>query len=107
MSSRKLAPHHKVSHTTILHDVKYGRAIDSIAAHVGKDAKRAILKRDVKIGKEQVQQLAEIAEVDPETAKEVFAQIRTVGTIKATNLLVRLVYAQVFGTKSSTGNKSA
>jgi hypothetical protein len=81
-----------VSHTTILRNVKFARAVEVIASAVGEDA-MAILGGDARLGRQQWQQLAKIAGMSPEAAKKVLALVRTAPTMKASNRIVRQVYA--------------
>jgi hypothetical protein len=58
---KKVAKQHHVDESTIRRDAKFARAVDIIACAVGDAAKDAILRGEVKIGRQEVQKLAEIA----------------------------------------------
>ena len=53
----RIAQQHKVSTKTVERAAKFARAVDAIADAAGDGARKAILKRDVKIGRQQVQRL--------------------------------------------------
>lgn len=114
MSLRKVAREHHVSHTTVQRSRQFARAVDTIAAAVGEEAKTAILRREIIIiGKLEVQMLAVIAIDQPQTAKDVIARIKAgkkkegEGKKKEANLIVRQAYEAITGerlggTKCST-----
>ena len=73
----RLAKRNHVGTKTVQRAAKFTNAVDAIAAAAGNEAKVAILGRDVRIGRQQVQQLAEIAKAQPKAAKNIMAQIKT------------------------------
>jgi protein gp37 len=75
-TSRRLAQKHNVNHATIDRDAKFARSIDTIADKVGENAKDAILDRELKIGRQEVHKLADIAKAQPQAAKNVVRQIK-------------------------------
>jgi hypothetical protein len=56
-TSQRIAKQHSVGEATVRRAAKFTRAIDAIADAAGNGARKAILKRDVKIGRQQVQRL--------------------------------------------------
>jgi hypothetical protein len=60
-TAQKVAKQHKVDESTVRRDAKYARAVNVIASAVGDDAKDALLRGEVKIGRREVGKLAEIA----------------------------------------------
>jgi hypothetical protein len=57
-TAKAIAEKHKVSERTVYSATKFTRAIDAIADAAGNGARDAILKRDVKITRQEVQKLA-------------------------------------------------
>jgi hypothetical protein len=55
-----IAQQHRVSESTVKRDAQYGRAVDTIAAAAGKDAKKAILTHAVKMTRQETRQFAGI-----------------------------------------------
>lgn len=72
-----VAKEHGVGEQTIERDVRYARDIDAIAAAAGDDAKNAILTGKVRMTRQEVQEVAEIAEAQPQAAKAVLTKIKT------------------------------
>jgi hypothetical protein len=100
-SLRESAKKHRVSHATLRRSVQFFHAVNTIAASV-EEQPEALLTGEIKIGRQEWQALAEIAEAQPDAAKKVLAQIRTARTMKVANRIVRLVHEAAFGTKCST-----
>jgi len=71
----KLAEQHKVGEATIKRDMAFARNVDTVAAAVP-EAKQALLARDAKVGKQEVQKLATIAAASPQTAKHVVEAVK-------------------------------
>lgn len=71
----KLAEQHHVSRQTVERDGQFAKAVDAIAKAAGNGAKDAILSGDMKITRQEVQKLSEVAQAQPQTAKNVLAQI--------------------------------
>jgi hypothetical protein len=90
-SSRFIAQREHVSHTTILRSRQFAHAVKTIAAAAGEKA-IVLVGDDVKLGRQQWQQLAEIAEFYPEAVPRPLAQVRTAETMKAGNWMVRQAY---------------
>jgi hypothetical protein len=107
MSLRKVARQYHVSHTTAQRNGQFSRAIDTIAAAVGEQAKTAILKKEIIIGRLEVRMLAVIATDQPQTAKDVIALIKAgkkkegEGKKKEANLIVRQAYEAITGERLS------
>ncbi len=61
-----IAKQHHVSQQTVANAAKFTRAIDAIADAAGNGARKAILSRDVKMTRQDVQKLGEIAKAQPQ-----------------------------------------
>lgn len=75
LTSRRIAEEHQVGRRTIDRAAQFTRAIDAIASNVGQGAKDAILQREIKISRSEVQTLAQIAKAQPQAARHVVEQI--------------------------------
>lgn len=76
-SSRTLAAKHKVDQKTILNDAKFARSVDAIAEAAGDDARDALLARNTKLERQDVNKLGDIARANPRTAKNLFEVLKT------------------------------
>lgn len=63
--------------------------MDTIAANAGESAKNAILSRDVKDTRQEVQTLTKIATAQPQAAKNVLAQIKAADKPQETKRIVQ------------------
>jgi len=61
----EIAKQHKVGSRTVERDSQFARAVDTIAANTGDEARTEILDGDLKLTRQEVQQLAEIAKAQP------------------------------------------
>jgi len=77
ITKERLAQQHKVATKTIERDAKFARSVHAIAAAAGPEARNVILVRYTKLGRAEVQKLAEIARSQPQAAKNVLAQIKS------------------------------
>jgi protein gp37 len=76
-TSQQIAKQHHVDESTIRRNAKFAQNVDAIASAAGDDAKDAILRGDVKITRQEVQKVAEIAKAQPQAAKNVLREIKT------------------------------
>ena len=60
-----------VSEKTIRRDAKYADNLEEIATHIGDEARTAILGRETKLSKKDVEAIADLAKTDPDRAKKV------------------------------------
>jgi hypothetical protein len=108
MSLRSVARRQHVSHTSVRRSVLFARAVDTIAANVGEQP--MALAGELILGQREVQQLAEIAEADPQLARMALDAIREgkkkqgEGKQKESSLIVRRVYEILTG-EPQTGTK--
>jgi hypothetical protein len=82
-TAERLAEEHKVSRETIRRDALFARAVETIAAVLGEDARNVILRREAPgaqeslapsgFGKNEVIKLAKLAKVNPEQARVRFS----------------------------------
>jgi hypothetical protein len=77
-TSKRIAAEHQVGVNTTKRAAQFTRAIDVIADSVGQDAKDAILQREIKISRSEVNTLAQIAKAQPQAARHVVEQITAV-----------------------------
>jgi hypothetical protein len=94
-SSRGIAQREKISHTTALRHAQFARAVNIIAKAVGEDVRTFLASMTKKMGRQKYQQMAEIAEDQPQAAKHVLAQVRAAASMKAANRIVREAYLEV------------
>ena len=66
-TSYVLAAQHKVGHATIERDGAYAAAVESLAAVLGPEARQAVLGGDLKLTKRDVQALASLVALTPES----------------------------------------
>jgi protein gp37 len=76
-TSQRIAKQHSVGEATVRRDAQFTRAVDAIAGAAGNGARKAILSRDVKMTRQDVQKLGEIAKAQPQAAKNVLVQIKS------------------------------
>jgi ParB-like chromosome segregation protein Spo0J len=88
-TDERLAYEHQVTRRTIHHDAAYARNVDEVAEAVGPEARQAILARDAKVGRKEVQHLADIAEHSPQTAKHVIEKVQEAATPKEAKRIVQ------------------
>jgi hypothetical protein len=88
-TAQVLADQHKVGKATIERDGAYARAVDTIAAAVGPEARQAILARQTKVTQQDVKALAKIATQHAHTAKEALDAVQEVKTPKQARHIVR------------------
>ena len=88
-TAQTVAKLHHVSESTIHRDVRFARAVDTIAANAGEDAKNAILNGDVKMTRQEVQQVAVIAAAQPKAVKNVLTKIKAANKPKETKRIVQ------------------
>jgi hypothetical protein len=93
-TSQALAVLHKVSAPTIQRDAQFARAVDAVAAVGGPETRQMILAREAKLGRQDVQRLATLAEEHPQTAKEVLTAVRDASSAKE----IRATLAAALGT---------
>jgi hypothetical protein len=65
-TAKAVAAEHKVSERTVNNDSQFTRVMDTIADSIGDEARTEILDGDLKLTRQEVQQLAEIAEDQPQ-----------------------------------------
>lgn len=90
-----IASQHKVDPATIMRDAKYARAVDAITHVAGDEARRAILDRDANIGRQEVQKLAEIAEAQPQAAKNVLVEIQAAQKPEQAKFIIHQAFKQL------------
>jgi len=76
-AARSIASQHKRAPATILNDAKFARSVNAIADAVGDDARTAILGRNTKLDRNEVNKLGDIARAHPQVAKNLFQVIKT------------------------------
>ena len=94
-TAAQLARQHQVSDATIRRDAVYAKAVDAIAEAVGPEARQTLLARETKVTQHEVTQLADIAQVSPETAKDVVEAVQTARTPKAVKQMVQAAVQEV------------
>ena len=60
-TAKAIAEQHKVGEGTVQRDAKFTRAMDTIADKIGDEARTEILDGDLKLTRQEVQKMAEIA----------------------------------------------
>jgi len=60
-TAKAIAAEHKVSSRTVENDARFTRAMDTIADKIGDEARTEILDGDLKLTRQEVQKMAEIA----------------------------------------------
>jgi protein gp37 len=91
----RLARSHHVTQGAISKDAKFARSVDAIASAAGPEARQTILARDTKLGRQEVHKLADIARSQPQTARNVLAQVEAAPKPKEAKRLVHQAAKQL------------
>ena len=90
-TAKALAAQHHVAEKTIRNDAAYAKAIDTIAATVGLEARQTLLARETKVTQQEVKTLAKVATTHALTAKEALEAVNGAKTPKQARQMVREV----------------
>lgn len=76
LTLKQFAEKHGVSEDTVLRDVHFAESVDAIAETIGEEARQEILTRDAKVTKQEVVALGQVAQAEPERARETWERMK-------------------------------